>query len=134
MHLVHIQPFRERLSELKYVHATVPKGNMGYDLYTYPNDCSCRIYFCCFHLAAHRHTSMASHAILSYFFEEHWTKNHLQYLSGLSCALFLTTFLEKAVYGHSFYELSRMLMRKKCKQWRQQRFAYIISSRQSNKL
>ena len=54
----------------KNVHATVPKGNMGYDLYTFPNDCSCRIYFCCFHLAAHKHTSMASHAILSYFFEE----------------------------------------------------------------
>ena len=42
---------------------------------------------------------MASHAILSYFFEEQWTKNHPQYLSGLSSALFLRTFLEKAVYG-----------------------------------
>ena len=40
----------------KNVSATVPKGNMGYDLYTFPNDCS-------FHLAAHKHTSMASHAI-----------------------------------------------------------------------
>ena len=36
----------------KNVHATVPKGNMGYDLYTFPNDCSCRIHFFCFHLAA----------------------------------------------------------------------------------
>ena len=33
------------------VHATTPKGNMGYDQYTVPNDCSCRTYFCCFPLA-----------------------------------------------------------------------------------
>ena len=33
------------------VHATTPKGNMGYDQYTVPNDCSCRTYFCCFSLA-----------------------------------------------------------------------------------
>ena len=41
---------------------------------------------------------MASHAILSNFFEEEWTQNHLQYLSGLSSALFPTTFLKTAVY------------------------------------
>ena len=28
-----------------------PEGNMGYDQYTVPNDCSCRTYFCCFSLA-----------------------------------------------------------------------------------
>ena len=33
------------------VHATTPKGNMGYDQYSVPNDCSCRTYFCCFSLA-----------------------------------------------------------------------------------
>ena len=55
--------------------------------------------FVAFILAAHKHTSIASHATLSYFFEEQWTKNHPQYLSGLSSALFLRTFLEKAVYG-----------------------------------
>ena len=27
-----------------------PKGNMGYDQYTVPNDCSCRTSFCCFPL------------------------------------------------------------------------------------
>ena len=26
----------------KNVHATIPKGNMGYDRYTVPDDCSCR--------------------------------------------------------------------------------------------
>ena len=31
--------------------ATIPKGSMGYDQYTVPNDCSCRTYFCCFPLA-----------------------------------------------------------------------------------
>ena len=41
---------------------------------------------------------MASRAILSNFFEEQWTQNHPQYLSGLSRALFPTTFLELAVY------------------------------------
>ena len=30
------------------VHATIPKGNMGYDHYTVSNDCSCRTYFCYF--------------------------------------------------------------------------------------
>ena len=35
----------------KTVHATIPKGNMGYDQYTCPWHCSCRTYFCCFPLA-----------------------------------------------------------------------------------
>ena len=35
----------------KNVHATTPKGNMGYDQYTVPHDCSCRTCFCCFPLA-----------------------------------------------------------------------------------
>ena len=43
--------------------------------------------------------SMTSPAILSNFFEEQWTQNHPQYLSGLSRALFSTTFLEVAVYA-----------------------------------
>ena len=46
-----------------------------------------------------KHTSMASLAILWNFFEKQWTKNHPQYLSGLSRALFPTTFLEIAVYS-----------------------------------
>ena len=43
--------------------------------------------------------SMASPAILSNFFEERWTQNHPQYLSGLPRASFPATFLEIAVYG-----------------------------------
>ena len=38
--------------------------------------------------------SVASRAILSNFFEEQGTQNYPQYLSGLSRALFPTTFLE----------------------------------------
>ena len=46
-------------------------------------------------------TFMASCAILSNFFEDHWTQNLPQYLSGLSRALFPTNFLEIAVYKYS---------------------------------
>ena len=35
----------------KKVHVTIPNGNMGYDQYSVPDDCSCRSYFCCFPLA-----------------------------------------------------------------------------------
>ena len=35
----------------KTVHATIPKGNIGYDQRTFPDTQSCRIYFCCFPLA-----------------------------------------------------------------------------------
>ena len=44
-----------------------------------------------------RRTSMASRAILSNFVEAQWTQNHLQYLSGLSQALFQRSVLEKAL-------------------------------------
>ena len=40
---------------------------------------------------------MASRVILSNSFEKQWIQNHPQYLSGLSRALFPTTFLEIAV-------------------------------------
>ena len=48
-----------------------------------------------------KHMSVAFRAILSNFFEEQCTQNHPQYLSGLSHALFPTTFLEIAVYINS---------------------------------
>ena len=48
--------------------------------------------------STHRHMSMASPAILSNFFEKQWTQNHPQYLSGLSRALYPTTFLKIAAY------------------------------------
>ena len=84
----------------KNVHSTIPKGNniMGYDQYTFPNDCSCRTYFGFFPLAIANITSQTSRTILSNFFEEQCTQTYPQYFSGLSCALFPTTFLEILVY------------------------------------
>ena len=81
----------------KNVHATIPKGNMGYDQYTVPDDCSCRTYFCCFPLTVENTFPWPFVPILSNFFEEQRTQNHPQCLSGLSHALFPTTFLEIAV-------------------------------------
>ena len=58
-----------------------------------------RTYFCCFPLAF---TDIRPWPLmpfdLSNFFEEQWTQNHPQYLSGLSSALFPTTFLEIAMW------------------------------------
>ena len=68
---------------------------MGYDQYTCSWHCSCRTYFCCFPLAL---ANIRPWNFLP-FFEKQWTKNHPQYLSRLSRALFSTTFLETAVYG-----------------------------------
>ena len=64
----------------KNVHATIPKGNMGYDQYTVPNDCSCRTYFGCFPLTIASITSQTSCIIHSNFFEEQCTQNHPQQL------------------------------------------------------
>ena len=94
-----IQLFRERLSE-KNVHATIPKGNMGYDQCTVPDDCSCRTYFSCFPLALANTFPWPFVPILSNFFEKKRTQNHPQCLSGLSRALFPTSFLEIAVYRY----------------------------------
>ena len=61
--------------------------------------CSCRTYFCCFPLALTDICPWPSVPILSNFFEKKRTQNHPQCLSGLSRALFPTTFLEIAVYA-----------------------------------
>ena len=42
-----LQLFRERLSE-KNVHATIPKGNMGYDQYTVPDTVAVELRFVAF--------------------------------------------------------------------------------------
>ena len=69
---------------------------MGYDQYTVPDNVAVEPTFLAF-LSTRKQTSMASRAIPSNFFEEQATQNHPQYLSGLSRALFPTTFLEIAV-------------------------------------
>ena len=92
-----IKLFRERLSE-KNAHPTIPKGNMGYDQYTVPDDCSCRTYFCYFPLALANTFPWPFVPILSNFFEKKRTLNRPQCLSGLSRTVFPTTFLEIAVF------------------------------------
>ena len=47
-----------------------------------------------------KHMSVASRAIISNFFEEQCPQNHSHYLSGLTRALFPTTFLKIAVCYH----------------------------------
>ena len=108
----------------KNVHATIPKGNMGYDQYTVPNDCSCRTYFGCFPLAIANITSQTSRAILLNFFEEQCTQNHPQYLSRLLGALFPTTFLEIAVYAELLC-MTRMTIYLKCQTIIPQLFHYL---------
>ena len=71
----------------KNVHATIPKGNMGYDQYTVPDDCSCRTCFCCIPLALANIRPWPFVTILSNFFEKQRTQNNPQCLSGLSRAL-----------------------------------------------
>ena len=61
--------------------------------------CICRTYFCCFPLAL---ANICPWPLVPFFqisLKEQWTQNHPQYLSGLSRALFPTTFLEIAVYS-----------------------------------
>ena len=53
----------------KNVHATIPKGNMGYDQYSVPDDCTCRTYFCCFPLALANTFPRPFVPILSNFFK-----------------------------------------------------------------
>ena len=81
----------------KNVHATIPKGSMGYDQYTVPDDCTCRTYFCCFPLALANTFPWPFVPIISNFFEKKRTQTHPQFLSGLLRAP--TTFLEVAVYS-----------------------------------
>ena len=71
---------------------------MGYDQYTVPETVAVELSFVAF-LWHFQTWSMASRTIFSNFFEEQWTQNHPQYLSGLSRSLFPTTFLETAVNG-----------------------------------
>ena len=54
----------------KNVHATIPKGNMGYDQYTVSDDCTCRTYFCCFPLALANTFPWLFVPILSNFFKK----------------------------------------------------------------
>ena len=97
-----IQLFRERLSE-KNVHATMPKGDMGYDQYHCSWHWSCRNYFYWFRLAlANIRPAFSCHSFK--FFWRTVNSKPPKYLSGSSRELFPTTFLEIAVYGHRYIQ------------------------------
>ena len=77
--------------------ATIPKRNMGYDQYNFPDSVAVESNLCCFPLAVAHIRPWPFVPILSYVFEEQRTENHTQYPSRLSRVLFPTTFLEIAV-------------------------------------
>ena len=64
--------------------------------------CSCPTYFCCFLLAlANLKTYVDGLSCHSFKLRILWIRNHPQYLSGLSRAIFPRTFLEIAAYPRS---------------------------------
>ena len=67
--IVNIQLFFEKGCR-KNVHATILKGNMGYDQYNVSDDCTCRTYFSCFPLALANTFPPPFAPILSNFFKE----------------------------------------------------------------
>ena len=73
--------------------------------------------------------SIPSPAILSNFFEKQWTQNHPQYLSGLSRALYLTTFLEIAVYERDIWK-TRLYFEVK---WSNYLFAAFVDNKEECK-
>ena len=80
------------------MHATIPKGNMGYDQYTVPADCSCQTYFCYFPLAL---ADIRPWPLVPFFqisLKNSELKTTHNSFSGLARALFPTTFLEIAIY------------------------------------
>ena len=111
------------LSENKVLMLVQGRGRLAVSLKHIMIQYLWRIFSCCFPLSCAILCFPLSCAILSKFFEEQWTQNHPQDLSGLSRALFPTTFLEIAVYCRSL-DHARYL-----------RFARIITfnSAQNNK-
>ena len=82
----------------KNVHATIPKGNMGYGQYTVPDLLSCQTYFCCFPLAL---TNIRPWPLVP-FFETSLKSSELKTTHNpfRDCRVhFPTTFFEIAVYG-----------------------------------
>ena len=52
------------------MHATIPKGNMGYDQYTVPDTVAVELIVLLLSFSTSKHTSMASLVILSNIIEE----------------------------------------------------------------
>ena len=91
-----MQLFRERLSEK--CEPTILKGTMGYDQYTVPHTAAVEPTFFCFPsaLADIYPWPLVPFFQISLKNDELKSTHNCQYPSGLSRALFLTTFLEIA--------------------------------------
>ena len=109
------------------VHETIPKGNMGIMINTLFLTLQLSNLLLLLSLnSSRKHTSVASRVILSKFFGEQWIQNHPQYLSGLSRALFPTTFLEIAVC-HSPPQITKVLSSRQnlCSKSKQPSFKFV---------
>ena len=87
----------------KNVHATIPKGNMGYDQYTVRDDCSCRIYLSVLSFSTREHMSMASSAILSNFCEEKWTQPPTIPFGIVACTFSDNLFRNSCIHHHHYH-------------------------------
>ena len=55
-----------------YTQMCTRQGNMGYDQYTVPGDCSCRTYFCCSAFASRKHKQTYVHGVSGHSFIFLW--------------------------------------------------------------
>ena len=94
-----IQLFRDRLSE-KMCTRKIPKGNMGYDQYTVPDDWSCRTYFCCFPLALANICPWPPVSFFQIYLKSRALKTTHNTFRDCRVHFFPTTFLEIAVNGY----------------------------------
>ena len=107
VHVLNIQLFQEKLSEKM---CTRQSWKVMWDMFnTLFLTLQLSNLLLLLSFSTRRHMSMASRALLSNFLEKQCTQNHPQYLSGLSRALYLTTFLEIAVYKSYMWTAERRI-------------------------
>ena len=86
----------------KIVHATIPKGNLGYDHYTVPDSVAVDLLLL-LSFSTSKHQSMACRAILSKFFEEQWTLKPSTIPFGIvACTFSENLSRNTAVYNFEF--------------------------------
>ena len=136
LNLIGIQLFREMLSE-KNVHATIPKGNMGYEQYTVPDTVDVEPGFVAFLY----HSQTYDHGLSCHSFKFLWrtvnSKPPTIPFGVVACTfsdnLSRNSFIR--LYMYIFYDgLTRMLKSKKCKQWRHDESAYISLTADNGKV
>ena len=107
VHVLNIQLFREKLSEKM---CTRQSRKVMWDMFnTLFLTLQLSNLLLLLSFSTRRHMSIASRALLSNFLEKQCTQNHPQYLSGLSRALYPTTFLEIAVYKSYMWTAERRI-------------------------